>query len=129
MFSPSSRLRSQGGTAIQMGGVLPYRLEVYCSTFWTSCMGWGLLNIAAQLLFCPPSCGQESRVLSCIVRVKLTKLGEAFLLTVGDFLLTVNLPFETQLLQSVILFSELISITVTVTVIIFPGINCKTVMW
>ena len=26
-------------------------------------------------------------------------------------------------------FSELISITVTVTVIIFPGINYKTVMW
>ena len=42
---------------------------------------------------------------------------------------TLNLPFETQLLQSVILFSELISITVTVTVIIFPGINYKTVMW
>ena len=41
------------------------------------------------------------------------------------------LPFETQLLQSVILFSELISIavTATVTVIIFPRINYKTVMW
>ena len=39
-----------------------------------------------------------------------------------------RIPFETQLLQSVILFSELISITVTVTVIIFPGINYKTVI-
>ena len=38
-------------------------------------------------------------------------------------------PFETQVLQSVILFSELISITVTVTVIRHPGINYKTVMW
>ena len=32
-FSLSSRLRSQEGTAIQMGGVLPYKWEVYC---WVS---------------------------------------------------------------------------------------------
>ena len=31
--SLSSRLRSQESTAIQMGGVLPYKLEVYCRTF------------------------------------------------------------------------------------------------
>ena len=39
-----------------------------------------------------------------------------------------SVPFETQLLQSVILFSDLISITVTVTVIIFPEINYITVI-
>ena len=31
--SLSSRLKSQEGTVIQIGGVLPYKLEVYCSTF------------------------------------------------------------------------------------------------
>ena len=31
--SLSSKLRSQESTAIQMGGVLPYELEVYCRTF------------------------------------------------------------------------------------------------
>ena len=31
--SLSSKLRSQESTAIQMGGVLPYKLEVYCRTF------------------------------------------------------------------------------------------------
>ena len=25
-------------------GILPYRLEVYCHTFWKSCTGWGLQN-------------------------------------------------------------------------------------
>ena len=45
-FSLSSRLRSQEGTAIQMGGVLPHRLEAYCSTCWTICASWGLPNIA-----------------------------------------------------------------------------------
>ena len=39
-------LGSQESTAIQMGGVLPYKLEVYCRTFWTSCRGWGFRNIA-----------------------------------------------------------------------------------
>ena len=33
-ISLSSRFRSQKGTSIQMGGVLPYKLEVYCSTFF-----------------------------------------------------------------------------------------------
>ena len=36
----SSRLRSQEGTAIQMGGILPYKLEVYCSTFSETSRGW-----------------------------------------------------------------------------------------
>ena len=31
--SLSSKLRSQESTAIEMGGVLPYKLEVYCRTF------------------------------------------------------------------------------------------------
>ena len=31
--SLSSRLRSQRGTALQMGGVLRYKLEVYCQYF------------------------------------------------------------------------------------------------
>ena len=39
--SPSSRLRSQEGAAIQMGDVLPYTLEVYCSTFSEASRGWG----------------------------------------------------------------------------------------
>ena len=39
--SLSSKLRSQEGTAIQMGGVLPYILEVYCSTFFETSRGWG----------------------------------------------------------------------------------------
>ena len=30
--------------------VLPYKLEVYCTTVWTSCTGWGLLNIAQKRL-------------------------------------------------------------------------------
>ena len=38
--SLSSKLRSQEGTAIQMGGVLPYKLEVYCSTFSETSTGW-----------------------------------------------------------------------------------------
>ena len=46
--SLSSKLRSQESTAIQMGGVLPYKLEVYCHTFWTSCRGWGFRNIAQK---------------------------------------------------------------------------------
>ena len=33
--SLSSSLRSQEGPAIQMGGVLPYEMEVYCSTFFS----------------------------------------------------------------------------------------------
>ena len=32
-LSLSSRLTSQGGTTIRMGAILPYQLEVYCSTF------------------------------------------------------------------------------------------------
>ena len=47
--SLSSKLRSQESTAIQMGGVLPYKLEVYCRTFSTSCRGWGFRNIAQFL--------------------------------------------------------------------------------
>ena len=39
--SLSSKLRSQESTAIQMGGVLPYKWEVYCRTFQTGCRGWG----------------------------------------------------------------------------------------
>ena len=49
--SLSSKLRSQESAAIQMGGVLPYKLGVYCRTFWTSCRGWGFRNIAQRLLF------------------------------------------------------------------------------
>ena len=44
--SLSSKLRSQESIAVQMGGVLPYKLEVYCRTFRTSCRGWGFRNIA-----------------------------------------------------------------------------------
>ena len=36
-----SRLRREEGTAMQMGGVLPYKLEVYCSTFSENGRGWG----------------------------------------------------------------------------------------
>ena len=36
----SSRLRRQEGTAIQMGGVLPYKL-VYCCSFFEISRGWG----------------------------------------------------------------------------------------
>ena len=39
--SLSSRLRSQEGTAIQMGDVLPYTLEVYCSSFFETSTGCG----------------------------------------------------------------------------------------
>ena len=44
--SLSSKLRSQESTAIQMGGVLPYKWEVYCRTFQTGCRGWGFRKIA-----------------------------------------------------------------------------------
>ena len=36
-----SRIRREEGTAIQMGGVLPYKLEVYCTTFSETSRGWG----------------------------------------------------------------------------------------
>ena len=39
-----SRLRRQNGTAIQMGGAPPYKLEVYCSTFFEASRGWGFWN-------------------------------------------------------------------------------------
>ena len=39
--SLSSRLRGQEGTAIQMGGILPCKLEVCCSTFSETSKGWG----------------------------------------------------------------------------------------
>ena len=42
--SLSSRLRSQEGPAIQMGVLLPYKLVVYCGTFFktsTTSSGWG----------------------------------------------------------------------------------------
>ena len=39
-------LRSQQGTALQMRGVLWYKLEVYCQYFQTSCTGWGFLSSA-----------------------------------------------------------------------------------
>ena len=39
--SLSSKLRSQEGPAIQMGGILPYKLEVYCRTFFELSRGWG----------------------------------------------------------------------------------------
>ena len=42
--SLSSRLLSQEGPAIQMGGVLPYKLEVYCRTFFETSRGWGFRN-------------------------------------------------------------------------------------
>ena len=42
--SLSSRLRSQERPAIQMGGVLPYKLEVYCRTFFETSRGWGFRN-------------------------------------------------------------------------------------
>ena len=42
--SLSSRLRSQARPAIQMGGVLPYKLEVYCRTFYETSRGWGFCN-------------------------------------------------------------------------------------
>ena len=48
--SLSSKLRSQQGTAVQMGRLQRYKLEVYCSTFQTSCTGWGCLNVA-QIVF------------------------------------------------------------------------------
>ena len=38
---PFLRLRSQEGRAMQMGGVLPYKLEVYCRTFFDTSRGWG----------------------------------------------------------------------------------------
>ena len=41
LVSLSSRLRSQEGTAIQITGVLPYKLEVYGSTFFKTSRGWG----------------------------------------------------------------------------------------
>ena len=49
----SSLVRSQQGTALHMGGVLQYKLEVYCSTFQTSCAGLGLLNSAHKGLSGP----------------------------------------------------------------------------
>ena len=42
-LSASSRLKSQEGTVMQMGGILPYKLGVYC---WL-----GVLNIAHLWLF------------------------------------------------------------------------------
>ena len=42
--SLSSRLRSQEGTAIQIGRVLPYKLDVYCRTFFETSRGWGFRN-------------------------------------------------------------------------------------
>ena len=44
--SLSSRLRSQEGTAIQMEGVLPYKLEVYCTTYLDKLCGLGILSNA-----------------------------------------------------------------------------------
>ena len=41
MGFPFLRSLSQESTAIQMGGVLPYKMEVYCRTFQTSCRGLG----------------------------------------------------------------------------------------
>ena len=38
----SRRLRSQEGTSMQMGGILPYKLQVYTSTFFET--GLGLAN-------------------------------------------------------------------------------------
>ena len=38
---PLFKHKSQEGAAIQMGGVLPYKLEVYCSTFFEASRGWG----------------------------------------------------------------------------------------
>ena len=43
-IGPLGRLRSQEGPAIQMGGVLPYKLEVYCRTFFEASWGWGFRN-------------------------------------------------------------------------------------
>ena len=43
--SLSSRLRNQEGTAIQMGDVLPYKLEGYYSTFSYASRAWGFLTL------------------------------------------------------------------------------------
>ena len=40
-ISLSSEHRGAKSTAIQMGGILQYKLEVYCDTFLRSCGGWG----------------------------------------------------------------------------------------
>ena len=47
----SSRLRRQEGTAIQMGNVLPYKLEVYCSTFSEASRGWGSETFLISVIF------------------------------------------------------------------------------
>ena len=36
------KLRSLQGTAIQMGGILPCKLEAYCSTLFETCRGVGV---------------------------------------------------------------------------------------
>ena len=45
-----SRPGSQEVTAIQMGGVLLYKLEVYCSTFFETSRGWGFRNSACYFI-------------------------------------------------------------------------------
>ena len=40
----SSRVTSKEGTAMQMGGALPNKLEVYCSTLPETSRGWGFWN-------------------------------------------------------------------------------------
>ena len=63
-ISLSSESRGTGSTAIQMGGVLQYKLEVYCDTFLRSSGGWGFRHSSeffwprwqttAKLLIYPP---------------------------------------------------------------------------
>ena len=61
--SLSSRLRSQEGPAIQMGGVLPYKLEVYCRTFFETSRGWGFRNSS---MYCTRMFWQCKCLMYCI---------------------------------------------------------------
>ena len=47
---PSARLRSYEGTAMQMGGVLPYKLEVYRNTFFETSRDLGPFGVCGALL-------------------------------------------------------------------------------
>ena len=49
--SLSSRLRSQQGTALQMGGVLRYKLEMYCQYFLDKLYWLGVPQQCPEVLF------------------------------------------------------------------------------
>ena len=67
-----SRLRSQVGAAMQIGGVLPYKLDVYCSAFQTHCTANPCPS--KEQLRCYIHCARTSRAPGCGVAVWATTL-------------------------------------------------------